>query len=134
QAQVRPITWRSTTACVRWSLRCEGSAPPKRSTSPIRSSPIRTACRTRSSARAPPLRTSCSPLQAAWPHVNEEHMSVVTTTIVAAAEDVRSADAVALISELSAELAALYETTDGSAGFKPEDVEVPRAAFVIARI
>jgi putative acetyltransferase len=61
-------------------------------------------------------------------------MSVVTTTIVAAAEDVRSADAVALISELSAELAALYETTDGSAGFKPEDVEVPRAAFVIARI
>ena len=61
-------------------------------------------------------------------------MTTITTAITAAAEDVRSADAVQLIQELSAELAALYETTDGSAGFKPEDVEVPRAAFVIARI
>lgn len=56
------------------------------------------------------------------------------TTITGRAEDVRSADAVQLIDELSAELAALYETSDGSAGFKAADVEVPRAAFVIARI
>lgn len=53
--------------------------------------------------------------------------------ITAAAEDVRSADAEQLIRELSAELAALYQVGDGSAGFKPEDVEVPRAAFIIAR-
>jgi GNAT superfamily N-acetyltransferase len=58
----------------------------------------------------------------------------IIETITAAAEDVRSADAEQLINELSAELAALYETSDGSAGFKPSDVEVPRAAFVIARI
>jgi putative acetyltransferase len=57
-----------------------------------------------------------------------------TVEIKAAAEDVRSADATELIAELTAELAALYQTSDGSAGFKPEDVEVPRAAFVIARI
>lgn len=61
-------------------------------------------------------------------------MTTLTSTVIAAAEDVRSADAQQLINELSAELAALYETSDGSAGFKPEDVEVPRAAFVIARI
>lgn len=62
-------------------------------------------------------------------------MTISTTmpTISAAAEDVRSADATQLIRELSAELAALYQTSDGSAGFKPEDVEVPRAAFLIAR-
>jgi GNAT superfamily N-acetyltransferase len=58
----------------------------------------------------------------------------ITTTIIATAEDVRSEDAIQLIQELSAELAALYETSDGSAGFKPADVEVPRAAFVIARL
>ena len=63
----------------------------------------------------------------------EEYMTIIET-ITAAAEDVRSADAEQLINELSAELAALYETSDGSAGFKPSDVEVPRAAFVIARI
>ncbi|MBX3014777.1 MAG: GNAT family N-acetyltransferase [Caldilineaceae bacterium] len=56
-----------------------------------------------------------------------------TTSITAAAEDVRSAEAEQLMHELSAELAALYQVGDGSAGFKPEDVEVPRAAFVIAR-
>ncbi|HEU4325162.1 MAG TPA: GNAT family N-acetyltransferase [Roseiflexaceae bacterium] len=61
-------------------------------------------------------------------------MSTTTITVIAAAEDVRSAEAEQLIQELSAELAALYETTDGSAGFKPSDVEVPRAAFVIARL
>jgi putative acetyltransferase len=56
------------------------------------------------------------------------------TNITARAEDVRSPDAVQLIHELTTELAALYETTDGTAGFKPEDVEVPRAAFIVARI
>ncbi|MFZ4659087.1 MAG: GNAT family N-acetyltransferase [Caldilineaceae bacterium] len=56
-----------------------------------------------------------------------------TPTIIAAAEDVRSADSTQLIRELSAELAALYQVGDGSAGFKPEDVEVPRAAFIVAR-
>ncbi len=61
-------------------------------------------------------------------------MTTTTITVIAAAEDVRSADAAELIQELSAELAALYETTDGSAGFKPSDVEVPRAAFVVARL
>ncbi len=58
----------------------------------------------------------------------------IITEVTAAAEDVRSADAEQLMTELSAELAALYETSDGSAGFKASDVEVPRAAFVIARI
>lgn len=61
-------------------------------------------------------------------------MTTITAAITAAAEDVRSPDATQLIAELSAELAALYETSDGSAGFKSEDVEVPRAAFVIARV
>ncbi len=54
--------------------------------------------------------------------------------IVTGIEDVRSQDAEWLIRELSDELARLYQTTDGSAGFRPEDVEVPRAAFVVARI
>lgn len=54
-------------------------------------------------------------------------------TITVGAEDVRSADAEQLIRELSEELGALYES-DGTAGFQPSDVEVPRAAFVVARI
>jgi len=54
--------------------------------------------------------------------------------LTAAAEHVRSEDAEQLIQELSAELAALYEVSDGSAGFSPSDVEVPRAAFVVARL
>jgi putative acetyltransferase len=58
----------------------------------------------------------------------------MTTTIIAAAEDIRSRDSEQLIKELSTELAALYEVADGSAGFNPADVEVPRAAFVIARL
>jgi GNAT superfamily N-acetyltransferase len=58
----------------------------------------------------------------------------VTTVVTAAVEDVRSADAQQLLAELTAELAALYESSDGSAGFKPEDVEAPRAAFIIARL
>ncbi|MET3292206.1 UNVERIFIED_CONTAM: putative acetyltransferase [Brevibacillus sp. OAP136] len=56
------------------------------------------------------------------------------TKVVAAAEDVRSTDATQLIKELSAELAALYQVSDGSAGFAPEDVEVPRSAFIVARL
>ncbi|SMB83283.1 GNAT family N-acetyltransferase [Deinococcus hopiensis] len=55
-------------------------------------------------------------------------------TVTARAEDIRSPDAVTLIDELSAELAALYNVGDGRAGFAPENVEVPRAAFVIARV
>jgi putative acetyltransferase len=54
--------------------------------------------------------------------------------ITAAAEDVRSPDAQQLIRELSDELAKLYGVGDGSAGFRPEDVEKPRAAFVVARL
>ena len=50
------------------------------------------------------------------------------------AENVRSSDAIELLAELTAELAALYETSDGSAGFTPDQVEVPRGAFIIARI
>jgi putative acetyltransferase len=53
-------------------------------------------------------------------------------TITAAPEDVRSADSEQLIKELSTQLGALYDS-DGSAGFEPSDVEVPRAAFVVAR-
>lgn len=56
------------------------------------------------------------------------------TEIKARAEDVRNPDSQLLIEQLSKELAELYEASDGSAGFKPEDVEVPRAAFVVARI
>jgi putative acetyltransferase len=52
----------------------------------------------------------------------------------AALEDPRSPIAAALIAELSAELAPRYPGRhggDGSAGFKPDDVTVPRAAFVV---
>jgi putative acetyltransferase len=55
------------------------------------------------------------------------------TRVKAAVEDVRSDDSQELIQQLSKELAELYEVEDGSAGFNPEDVEVPRAAFVVAR-
>ncbi len=55
-------------------------------------------------------------------------------TLVARTEDIRSPDAVTLIDELSTELAALYQVSDGRAGFAPEDVEAPRAAFVVARV
>jgi GNAT superfamily N-acetyltransferase len=50
-------------------------------------------------------------------------------------EDPRGAVARTLIAELSAELAAIYPdfmTGDGSGAFKPEDVLVPRAVFVVA--
>jgi putative acetyltransferase len=58
----------------------------------------------------------------------------IFTKIKAGAEDVRSYDSQQLIDQLSKELAELYQVSDGSAGFKPEDIEVPRAAFVVARI
>ncbi|NRD79730.1 GNAT family N-acetyltransferase [Bacillus sp. BRMEA1] len=58
----------------------------------------------------------------------------IFTEIKAVAENVRSNDSQQLIKQLSDELANIYEVTDGSAGFVPEDVEVPRAAFVVARI
>ncbi|OXM87102.1 GNAT family N-acetyltransferase [Paenibacillus rigui] len=57
----------------------------------------------------------------------------MSTHITAAAEDIRSTDAEQLIKELSQELGALYDS-DGSAGFQPSDVEVPRSAFIIARL
>ncbi|MDQ0901223.1 GNAT family N-acetyltransferase [Paenibacillus sp. V4I7] len=53
--------------------------------------------------------------------------------ITAAPEDVRSKDSEQLIRELSTELGVIYDS-DGSAGFNPSDIEVPRAAFVVARI
>src|SRR5690242_2389795 len=57
-----------------------------------------------------------------------------TLLLTASAEDVRSPEATQLLGELTAELATLYETSDGSAGFQPADVEVPRAAFIVARL
>ena len=47
-------------------------------------------------------------------------------------ENPHDAVCAALIAELSAELAALYEDEDGSAGFNPDDALLPRAAFVVA--
>lgn len=58
----------------------------------------------------------------------------VATSVVAQAENVWGADAIQLMDELTHELAILYNVADGSAGFVPADVEVPRAAFVVARI
>ncbi|MCG7376352.1 GNAT family N-acetyltransferase [Paenibacillus sp. ACRSA] len=53
--------------------------------------------------------------------------------VLAAAEDVRSEDSVQLIKELSEELGLLYGG-DGTAGFQLSDVEVPRSAFIVARL
>lgn len=51
------------------------------------------------------------------------------------AEDVCSADAIRLISELSAELACRYDfADDGSGHFRPEDVVVARSVFLIGRL
>lgn len=58
----------------------------------------------------------------------------ITETVFAAAEDIRSADADQLLQELTIALIELYPSSDGLAGFKLSDVEVPRAAFVIARV
>ncbi|MEW9702204.1 GNAT family N-acetyltransferase [Paenibacillus sp. SI8] len=55
------------------------------------------------------------------------------STLTAGPEPIRSEESEQLIKELSVELAALYDS-DGTAGFKPSDVEVPRAAFVVARL
>ena len=58
----------------------------------------------------------------------------ILQTVTAAAEDIRSTDAGALLDELTDALIALYPGSDGLAGFKLSDGEVPRAAFVIARV
>ncbi|WP_181151147.1 GNAT family N-acetyltransferase [Paenibacillus sp. PCH8] len=57
----------------------------------------------------------------------------MTHIVHAAAEDIRSEDSLQLIKELSDELGLLYGG-DGTAGFQLSDVEVPRAAFIVARI
>ncbi|MDR6726349.1 GNAT superfamily N-acetyltransferase [Paenibacillus amylolyticus] len=56
-----------------------------------------------------------------------------STIVLAAAEDVRSEDSVQLMKELSEELGLLYGG-DGTAGFQLSDVEVPRSAFIVARL
>jgi putative acetyltransferase len=53
--------------------------------------------------------------------------------IVVAVESPHSADALALIRDLSAELGARYGD-DGAGAFKPSDVDVAGAAFVVARL
>ncbi|WP_440119417.1 GNAT family N-acetyltransferase [Paenibacillus sp. QZ-Y1] len=57
----------------------------------------------------------------------------MTLVVRAAAEDIRSEESQQLIKELSEELGLLYGG-DGTAGFQPSDVEVPRAAFIVARL
>lgn len=57
----------------------------------------------------------------------------MTHIVHAATEDIRSEDSLQLIKELSEELGLLYGG-DGTAGFQLSDVEVPRAAFIVARI
>ena len=54
-------------------------------------------------------------------------------TLALTLEDPMSPDAVLLVRELSAELGPIYGD-DGSGAFVPEDVQVPRAAFVVARL
>ncbi len=54
---------------------------------------------------------------------------------VVTVEDPTTPDALALIRLLSAELAAAYNfLDDGSGAFSPADVQVPRAAFLVARL
>lgn len=51
------------------------------------------------------------------------------------AEDPTPPDALELIRRLSAELAARYDfADDGSGAFRPADAQVPRSAFVVARL
>lgn len=57
----------------------------------------------------------------------------MTLVVRAAAEDIRSEESQQLIKELSEELGLLYGG-DGTAGFQLSDVEVPRAAFIVARL
>lgn len=55
--------------------------------------------------------------------------------LVIGPEDVLRPDAARLIRELSAELAAAYDfADDGSGAFSSADVQVPRSAFLIARL
>jgi GNAT superfamily N-acetyltransferase len=55
--------------------------------------------------------------------------------IVIVAEDPTAADALELIRLLSAELAARYDfADDGSGAFTPADAQVPRSAFLVARL
>ena len=55
--------------------------------------------------------------------------------LVIAQEDAHHSHAALLIGELSAELAASYDfADDGSGAFTPDDVRVPRAAFLVARL
>ena len=50
-------------------------------------------------------------------------------------EDATTPDALELVRLLSAELAALYDfVDDGSGAFTPADSQVPRSAFVVARL
>jgi GNAT superfamily N-acetyltransferase len=56
-------------------------------------------------------------------------------TVAVTVEDPTTPDALALIRLLSAELAAAYNfMDDGSGAFSPEDVQVPRAAFLVVRL
>src|SRR5215210_3261138 len=60
-------------------------------------------------------------------------MQAEADDLVLTLEDPLHPDAVALVAALSAELAPRYGD-DGSGAFKPSDVQVPRAAFVVARL
>ena len=52
-------------------------------------------------------------------------------TIIVKTENPHDAICIELVRELSAELGPLYGT-DGTALFTPDDVTIPRAAFVVA--
>ncbi len=62
-------------------------------------------------------------------------MPLTHAPIIITPTDPRSPEAAALIALLSAELAGRYDyAEDGSGHFKPEDVLVPRAVFVVGRV
>ncbi|MGE3909457.1 MAG: GNAT family N-acetyltransferase [Chloroflexota bacterium] len=64
-------------------------------------------------------------------HVGDMPLSGVSTAV----EDPTTPDALELIRLLSSDLAARYDfVADGSGLFAPADVQVPRAAFVVARL
>lgn len=52
--------------------------------------------------------------------------------LLIALEDANSPVATSLIYELNAELNAMYDTEGGTGDFHPDDVTVPRSAFIIA--
>ncbi|HNP72269.1 MAG TPA: GNAT family N-acetyltransferase [Kouleothrix sp.] len=60
-------------------------------------------------------------------------MHVQATNLTVTCVDPQHPDALALIRQLSAELAQVYGD-DGSGAFVPADAQVPRAAFVVARL